>query len=73
MEKKINYSDIAKGDREDFKDTVEVEYEEIKYISIKAALFVIDGDEYWLPKSQIVYLDDEIVEVSKWIAENNHI
>jgi hypothetical protein len=60
-------------------DGVELEVEEVKAVTAKALLIVVDGAEYWLPKSQ-THEDSEldgdaekgdegIVTVTSWWAE----
>lgn len=56
---------------------VELEIEEVKKETDMAFLVLIEGDKYWLPKSQIYEGKDELEEgaasvevtVSKWWAE----
>lgn len=44
------------------------DYETIKHVSEKAALFVIDGEEYWIPKSQVVELTKDFVTITSWLV-----
>lgn len=43
-------------------------YDEKKAETPKAYLLVMNGQEHWVPKSQAELLDDEIVQMSPWIA-----
>lgn len=49
---------------------VDIQYDRLKNVTKKAALFVIDGDEQWLPFSQIVAHDEAAkqVTITAWIA-----
>lgn len=40
----------------------------IKIETEAAILFVIEGDEVWLPKSQIVEYDADEVTIPRWLA-----
>ena len=49
----------------------DIDYDQIKIDDAKygSILFVIDGKDVWLPRSQVeVYPDDEIVVVPEWLA-----
>jgi hypothetical protein len=59
--------DLCDGD-EDFTD-VKVPYDEIRTHTEKAVLFIIDGGEYWVPKSQMTDITADEVWVRKWFAE----
>ena len=55
---------------------IHIEAEEIKRVTDKALLAVIDGDEYWLPLSQIADSDDYeggetdvTLSITEWIAK----
>ena len=58
---------------------IELEVEEVKAVTEKALLIVVDGSEYWLPKGQIhedSEMDDSAekgdhgtITVSSWWAE----
>lgn len=51
-------------------DVQEYEVEEYKHETDKAWLLVIDGEEYWLAKSQCDYDEEEmVVEIPDWLAE----
>jgi hypothetical protein len=59
---------------------VHLDVDEIKRETDKAFLLVIDGDEHWIPKSQISEPDDyEVgdknltVSVTEWIAEQKEL
>jgi hypothetical protein len=49
---------------------VEITYYSIKRETPKAILFEIDDQDVWLPRSQIVRVDehDKVVQMSAWIA-----
>lgn len=44
--------------------------DELKAETDKAYLVVIEGDEYWLPKSQCE-LEDDTITMPSWLAEKN--
>ena len=52
-------------------DDVLIEYDlkKVDTPSLKAVLYVIDGDEYWLPRSVIDDFEDGTVAVARWFAE----
>jgi hypothetical protein len=58
---------------------VEVEYEEFKHATEKAALFQIEGDDVWIPFSQMEegqrFKKDTsgTVFVTQWIADQNDL
>lgn len=54
-------------------EVVGIEYDSIEHVSPKAALVCIDGDNYWIPKSQIVEADEEAIMVTQWFAEKEGI
>lgn len=66
MSKEVDIDSIARGDGEG--DLVAIEYEEVKHVTDKAALFVIDGEKTWVPRSQIHSVTEESLEVSEWLA-----
>jgi len=49
----------------------EFEFEEIRFDTPLAYLFIVDGDEVWIPKSQIIAIDkrDMQAEIPLWLAE----
>ena len=55
-------------------DDVELEYTKIKHATNKAALFIVDGEDLWLPFTQIVEVEGEAdedggsVTITGWIA-----
>lgn len=55
----------------DVSSLVELDFEELKRETDRAWLVTIDGNDYWLPKSQC---DIDIrcctVWISRWLAEN---
>lgn len=54
-------------------DDVEVEYDAIKHVHKRAALFKICGEKIWIPFSQIVYIDEDVdtVTVTEFIAKQH--
>jgi len=48
-----------------------VEYDEKKYDTGKATLFIVEDDEVWIPNSLIddIWEDDNQVLVARWFAE----
>ena len=52
-------------------DDVLIEYDlkKVDTPSLKAVLYVIEGDEYWLPRSVIDDFEDGTVAVARWFAE----
>ena len=62
---------VRYGDRE----YVRIGVDEIRRETAKAFLLVVDGDEYWIPKSQMRDPDQHLegdtdceVEMTEWIA-----
>jgi len=55
-------------------EQMELEYDNILKETISAVLLVIEGDEYWMPKSQII-LDkkDQTIELPIWLAKQKGI
>ena len=45
-------------------------YEEIKHETDRAMLYVIDGVEHWIPKSQIIDDDGDMVAIPTWLAKS---
>ena len=58
-----------------FKETVLIDYDEIKHDSGRATLFDIDGDDVWIPNSQIedIYESEHQAEVTRWFAEKENL
>jgi hypothetical protein len=56
-------------------DDVTVGYDRIKHVSSAATLFVFNGDDYWIPFSQIVdvYPGDNEALITSWIAKQKGI
>lgn len=52
-------------------DLVDVEYEEHAHETGAAHLFIIEGDEMWIPKSQMEHWDPNrnIFSIPEWLAE----
>ncbi len=51
-------------------ETVELEFNSVEAVTDKAALIeTLDGDELWIPRSQIVAADERSVRVTTWWAE----
>lgn len=67
---------------DDDDETVEFEDVHVKHATEKALLCVIDGDEHWIPKSQI-HDDSDVFDdlqndrgtlvVTRWIAEQKRL
>ena len=50
-------------------NNVEVDYDTLKFTTPKAICVEIDGEEYWLPKSQCKLVEDaNKVEMPEWLA-----
>jgi hypothetical protein len=49
----------------------EFEFEEIRFETLLAYLLIVDGEEIWIPKSQIIAIDkrDMQAEIPLWLAE----
>lgn len=69
--------------RKESDEGVELEVEEVKAVTEKAILVIIEGSEYWLPKSQI-HENSEMTEdvekgdsgditVTTWWAEKENL
>lgn len=50
-------------------EEIEVAYDEIKHETDKAYLFVIAEENFWIPKSQVKHLQDNLFVVPRWLAE----
>lgn len=52
-------------------DLVDIDYDEHVHESSGAHLFSIDGDEFWIPKSQIDHWDPNrnTFTIPAWLAE----
>ncbi len=62
---------IQSSDGDDF---VKVSFEEVKHVTDKAYLFIIDAEDIWLPKSQVsIDEDDGVVYVPRWLAEEKEL
>ncbi len=50
--------------------TVELEIEGVEHETEAAILVLIEGNQVWLPRSQVIECDEEngVVEVTEWIA-----
>ena len=48
-----------------------INYDHVKKESDKAKLYIIHDVEIWLPKSQIIDDNGEIVVIPAWLAEKN--
>jgi hypothetical protein len=53
-------------------DILEFELEELLKETDKAYLVRIEGEEMWLPKSQ-VDVEDDIVYISEWLAKEKNL
>lgn len=58
-------------------ETVEIDYDCIRHETANAYLIAIvddgdDSEEVWIPKSQIIALDDDahVVEIPEWLADS---
>ena len=53
---------------------MDIDYTEIIHETDRAILFLIDGDEVWIPRS-VLELDESTctISVSKWFAFNNDL
>ena len=56
-------------------ETVLIDYDKMKHDTGMATLFDIDGDDVWIPNSQIedVYESENQVEVTRWFAEKENL
>lgn len=54
------------------KEPCVIEFEEIVMQTDKAILFRVEGEEHWIPKSQIDHVDEDSMEVTipEWIAKD---
>jgi hypothetical protein len=48
--------------------TVPVGFESIKRQTDRAVLFVVNGDEVWIPKSVIAAIEGDCADVAEWWA-----
>lgn len=71
---------LSEGPSVSASNLVYLDVDEIKRETNKAFLLVIDGEEHWIPKSQIADPDEyEVgdknltVSVSEWIAEQKEL
>jgi hypothetical protein len=64
--KDVVLSDVGHGD--EGPDDLEIGYDEFLGMTKEAALFVIDEEEYWIPRSTIIYLYSNQIELKEWIA-----
>jgi hypothetical protein len=47
-----------------------IEYDEIIRKSDKGVLIKIEGDKYWLPKSQVeINEDDDTIDIPEWLLK----
>lgn len=54
-------------------ETTTLEYDNLLYETDKAVLFVLNGEEKWVPKSLIVDISKNEVEVYTWFAEKEQL
>ena len=54
----------------DEEEDVDIDIDELKTETDKAYLVIIEGDEYWMPKSQCELVGDTIT-IPRWLAEKN--
>jgi len=45
------------------------DHDGIEYVSDKAALLMVDGENQWVPKSQIVDATESIVKITSWMVK----
>lgn len=55
---------------DDADDAVWLDHEGVRRETDKAKLFVIDGQEVWIPKGQIVDEGDDLVGIPRWLADS---
>jgi len=55
------------------KDTVEVPFDELKYVHEAASLFQIGDDEVWIPFSQLEAVQGDNLIVNKWFADQEEL
>ena len=55
-------------------DMITIKFDDIETETDAAVLFKIDGETYWLPKSQIDYDEEEKeIDLPRWLAEKNDL
>ncbi len=56
-------------------DIVDIEYESIEHDTGKAVLLKIEGDEFWIPKSQIKndYENEDYIQIPRWLVDEKHL
>lgn len=61
---------LIRCDAEEDDDDVVINYDKLKHATTKAVLVKIDGDEKWIPYSQIVHHEPDDCEmiITSWIA-----
>jgi len=47
---------------------VDVFFDRVLRVTDGAALYLIGDEEYWIPRSQTFYVEEERATVSEWIA-----
>lgn len=52
---------------------ITIEFTRVVNQTDKAVLFLINNNNVWLPKSQIVNLTENTVEIPLWLAEENNL
>ena len=56
------------------KNVEEIELDEVKHQTSAAYLVVVEGEEYWLPKSQCVVDEQSLIaDVPRWLCEEKGI
>ena len=53
--------------------SVEIDYDKIIASTDQATLFRIGDEDVWIPHSQILDQGDNIVEITKWFAEEKEL
>ena len=54
-------------------DQVDIEFDDVVHETEKAYLISVDGNEIWIPKSQIIEMDDSTMTIPEWLAEENDL
>ena len=56
-----------------YDEYVELEHEGIIRETSAAVLLRVDGEEVWIPKSQLSWADKDTAEISPWIAREKEL
>ena len=49
-------------------DDVTIDFDELKHETDSAVLVEIDGEDIWIPKSQITTMSDFDLDIPEWLA-----